>query len=121
MALNCRKFAPSHEYILAFGKPNWWNDAMNTNMSVWRIAPRRDQEAAGHPCPYPLEIALRPILASCPEEGITLDPFMGSGTTGVACVQTGRRFIGIEIDQGYFEIAKRRIQDAMAQTRLPLE
>jgi site-specific DNA-methyltransferase (adenine-specific) len=42
-----------------------------------------------------------------------LDPFMGSGTTGVACVNTGRNFIGIEIDQTYYDIAKKRIQDAI--------
>ncbi len=42
-----------------------------------------------------------------------LDPFMGSGTTGVACVQTGRKFIGIEIDEGYFKIAQKRINDAL--------
>ena len=47
-----------------------------------------------------------------------LDPFMGSGTTGVACVQTGRNFIGIEIDAGYFEIAQRRIAEAQLQPRL---
>ena len=41
-----------------------------------------------------------------------LDPFMGSGTTGVACVQTGRNFIGIEIDAGYCEIARKRIEEA---------
>jgi site-specific DNA-methyltransferase (adenine-specific) len=44
-----------------------------------------------------------------------LDPFMGSGTTGVACVKLGRRFIGIEIDKGYFDIACRRIEQAYAQ------
>jgi len=43
---------------------------------------------------------------------------MGSGTTGVACVQTGRKFIGIEIDQDYFDIAKRRIADAQRQPQL---
>jgi site-specific DNA-methyltransferase (adenine-specific) len=43
---------------------------------------------------------------------------MGSGTTGVACVQTGRRFIGIEMDEGYFEIAKQRIVEAQMQPRL---
>lgn len=50
-----------------------------------------------------------------------LDPFMGSGTTGVACVQTGRNFIGIEIDPGYFAIAQKRIAEAQLQMRLPLE
>ena len=49
-----------------------------------------------------------------------LDPFMGSGTTGVACVQTGRNFIGIEIDPTYFAIAEKRIKDAQQQMRLPL-
>lgn len=47
-----------------------------------------------------------------------LDPFMGSGTTGVACVQTGRNFIGCEIDPGYFKIAEKRIHDAQQQMRL---
>ena len=47
------------------------------------------------------------------------DPFMGSGTTGVACVQTGRNFIGCEIDAGYFAIAEKRIKDAQQQPLLP--
>ena len=47
-----------------------------------------------------------------------LDPFMGSGTTGVACIKTGRRFVGCEIDPGYFAIAKRRIELAAAQPML---
>jgi len=47
-----------------------------------------------------------------------LDPFMGSGTTGVACVQTGRNFIGIEIEPKYFEIAEKRIKEAQMQLRL---
>jgi DNA modification methylase len=51
---------------------------------------------------------------------LVLDPFMGSGTTGVACLQTGRRFVGIEIDEGYFDIAVRRIEAAAAQQRMAL-
>jgi site-specific DNA-methyltransferase (adenine-specific) len=47
-----------------------------------------------------------------------LDPFMGSGTTGVACVNLGRKFIGIELDPGYFDIAVRRIEEAYRQPRL---
>ena len=49
-----------------------------------------------------------------------LDPFMGSGTTGVACIQTGRRFIGIEIDEKYYQIAEKRIRQAEQQLLLPL-
>ena len=65
-----------------------------------------------HPCPRPLEQVEYIInLASISSDTI-LDPFMGSGTTGVACVQTGRKFIGIEIDPGYFEIARQRIEAA---------
>lgn len=59
------------------------------------------------------------LIAQCLEKhsdtgAIVLDPFMGSGTTGVACVNTGRKFIGMELDAGYFEIAKKRIADAEA-------
>ena len=48
----------------------------------------------------------------CPNDGLVLDPFTGSGTTGVACVNTGRKFIGIEIDERYCEVAAKRIQAA---------
>lgn len=53
-------------------------------------------------------------------EGAVLDPYMGSGTTGVACVNLGRKFIGIEIDQGYFDIACRRIEKALASPPLAM-
>lgn len=59
------------------------------------------------------------VLNNYTNEGDTiLDPFMGSGTTGVACVQTGRNFIGIEIDPTYFAIAEKRIAEAQMQLRL---
>jgi len=69
-----------------------------------------------HPAEKPIPL-LTALVAKCGAS--VLDPFMGSGTTGVACVQTGRKFIGIEIDPGYFEIAKKRISEAQLQTRLP--
>jgi DNA modification methylase len=50
--------------------------------------------------------------------GVVVDPFMGSGTTGVACVNLARAFIGIEIEPRYFDIACRRIEDAQRQGRL---
>lgn len=118
MALNCKRYSPSHEVLLAFGKPHYWNDGLNKMMSVWHIPPQRSTE---HPCPFPLEIAWRLVASSCPVGGVVLDPFMGSGTTGVACVQTGRNFIGIEIDPTYYAIAQKRIADAQAQIVMPLE
>lgn len=51
-------------------------------------------------------------------EGVVLDPFMGSGTTGVACIKLGRKFIGVEIEPKYFDIACRRIEEAWKQPRL---
>jgi DNA modification methylase len=71
-----------------------------------------------HPTQKPDWIIKRMIYASTNLNNFILDPFMGSGTTGVACVQTGRKFIGIEIDPGYFEIAVKRIKEAQLQMRL---
>jgi len=79
----------------------------------------RDGEATGHPYQKPLR-ALTWLLEKFPDAGVVADPFMGSGTTGVACLQTGRRFIGIEIDEGYFDVAVRRIEAAAMQQRLDL-
>lgn len=71
-----------------------------------------------HPCPQQVD-ALRFLIGNwCRPRRIVLDPFMGSGTTGVACAQLGRKFIGIEIEPKYFDIACRRIDDAYRQGRL---
>ena len=73
----------------------------------------------GHPSQKPQQLMTK-IIEKFTRPGTTiLDPFMGSGTTGVACVQTGRDFIGIEIDPGYFDIAKKRIIQAQSTPRLP--
>jgi len=65
--------------------------------------------------PTPL---LERLVEIVPPGATVLDPFMGSGTTGVACVQTGRRFIGIEIEKQYYDIAERRIREAQQQPAL---
>ncbi len=68
-----------------------------------------------HPTQKPVE-----VMAWCVgmTDGLVLDPFMGSGTTGVACVNLGRKFIGIEIEPKYFDIACRRIEETYRQPRL---
>ena len=74
-----------------------------------------------HPCPKPIEWMLWLVArASLPGETI-LDPFMGSGTTLVACQKLGRHGIGIEIDPDYFEIACKRVEDAARQPDLFIE
>jgi site-specific DNA-methyltransferase (adenine-specific) len=87
--------------------------------NVWSIpSASAFAERFDHPAIFPTKLA-RLHLVSWTSEGDTIfDPFMGSGTTGVACVQTGRNFIGCEIDEGYFKIAERRIADAQLQDRL---
>lgn len=82
----------------------------------------RDSEV-GHECLHPTQkpiALLQRLIEKYTSPGdLILDPFMGSGTTGVACVQTGRKFIGVEIDENYFNIAKKRIREAQAQLRIP--
>ena len=64
-----------------------------------------------HPTQKPITYLERLILNSSNELDTVLDPFMGSGSTGVACINTNRKFIGMELDNTYFEIAKNRIQE----------
>lgn len=64
---------------------------------------------SGHPAVFPEQLAQEHIQSWSNPGDVVLDPFMGSGTTGKMALQNGRRFIGIEIDPGYFEIAKKRI------------
>ena len=79
-----------------------------------------DEMAYSHPAIFPEALARDHILSWTNEGDVVLDPMMGSCTTGKMCVQTGRSFIGIEIDKGYFEIAKRRIEEAQLQTRMAI-
>ena len=104
---NAGYFLPTYEVIYLIAKPEFkLAPKANAQGDVWEIPRARNNT---HPAPFPIELAQRCIAAT--NEGVVLDPFMGSGTTGVACVQTGRHFIGIEKDPIYFKIATRRIED----------
>jgi adenine-specific DNA-methyltransferase len=82
---------------------------------VWKFQPERGQQ---HPTQKPLSMMMHITTTSTRIDDTILDPFMGSGTTGVAAVQMGRKFIGIEREPKYFEIACKRIEDAQRQVAL---
>ena len=86
--------------------------------AVWRCPTETDQQ---HPTQKPVRLMARLIAASTTHECVVLDPFMGSGTTGVAAVQMGRDFIGIEREPKYFDIACKRIEQAQRQGDLFIE
>lgn len=77
-------------------------------------------QGAEHPTQKPVAL-MEWCLGFLPDAKTILDPFMGSGTTGVACVNRGRSFIGIEIEPKYFDIARRRISEALSCPRLPFD
>lgn len=74
--------------------------------SVWTLATMATPEA--HFATYPIELPELCIRAGCPEGGLALDPFSGAGTTGLACLKNGRRYIGIELNEEYVEMSKQR-------------
>ena len=85
---------------------------------MWNGMIRRGNEERFHPTQKPLGVMKWILVYYTKENNTILDPFMGSGTTGVACVQTGRKFIGVEIEPKYFDIACERIRVAQMQPRL---
>ena len=80
---------------------------------VWRINTKPFKEA--HFATYPETLCETPIKAGCPEGGIVLDPFMGSGTTGLVCKKLNRNFIGIELNEEYIKIANQRIETCVEE------
>ena len=129
--LACRMFTASHETLLwakttkdskhyfdyeAMKLGDWGADRLKNPgkqmRSVWAISPpaKEEKHFGKHPTQKPLALLERIVVASCPEGGLVLDPFCGSGTTGVAAIQNGRKFIGIDSERSYLEkISKPRI------------
>lgn len=100
----------SGEIISSHGlRHNWW---------VLHNAQAGLGEFGGHPAPMPYPMAEGHILTWTNPDETVMDPFMGSGTTGVAAGKTGRKFIGIEIEPKYYEIACERIDNAQRQARM---
>ena len=79
--------------------------------NIWDM-PGDKNNKTGHPAVFPLALVQDHIITWSNEGDTILDPFMGSGTTGIACLNTGREFIGIELDEQYFKIATDRVDKA---------
>jgi DNA modification methylase len=98
----------------------WTNADQNTRQILWSIA-ATNPERVGHPTQKPVAVMGWTMRQLKVREGATvLDPFMGSGTTGIACIRTGRKFIGIEKDPNHFKTACERIERELQQLTLAI-
>jgi len=112
------RYRRQHEMVMVAHRSGGklsWNDNVPAASNVIRLSKPRDDD---HPNIKPTRLVEKFISCHAPISGVVLDPFMGSGTTGVACMNLGRKFIGIEIEQKYFDIACERIRAAQDQLRL---
>jgi len=108
-------WATDYALVWSIGKP-----IQRGKSRDWFVCETSDMSLRpkGHPCPRPLNGITHVVDALSEQDDIVLDPFMGSGTTGVACINLGRKFIGIEREPKYYDIARRRIDDALRQPRM---
>jgi len=121
----------THEYILVFCKETFARppvpgrrptitaeEFLEFTKSVWRFAAER-ADSVGHPAPFPVELPYRCIQLYTYSDEVVLDPFTGSGTTAVAAIRAGRRFVGYEIEPAYCRLAQQRIAAERTRVRLP--
>lgn len=111
----------THEYILVFSKGSFTRkktpdkestisreEFMEWTRSVWTFSPESARRV-GHPAPFPVELPYRLIQLYTYKGEVVLDPFMGSGSTAIAALKAGRRFVGYEINPRYLTLARERI------------
>jgi modification methylase len=121
-----------HEYILVFSKGDYKREKgkkensitkeqfMEWTKSIWTMN-AESARRIGHPAPFPEELPTRLIQLYSFKDDIILDPFMGSGTTAVSAIKSGRKFVGYDISQKYIALAERRISFLLNQTKIKFE
>lgn len=111
------KYLTDTEFILFFREKGVKVYGSFDTKRTWYATPlnQSDKKKYKHPTVKPLSILENLVINSSQEDSIVLDCFMGSGSTGVACINTNRNFIGIELDPTYFQIAKDRIERAQSE------
>ena len=116
----------THEYILVLQKPPFGrkpiedreptitkDDFLEFTKSVWEFAPQSAKQV-GHPAPFPEELPRRAIELYTFSDEIVLDPFMGTGSTALAAVKSGRHFVGYDVSSEYVELAGQRLKAHMS-------
>jgi len=113
-----------HEYIIVASKGDFRRNKgykedtitkeefLEFTRSIWRFPPESAKKV-GHPAPFPEELPYRCIQLYTFKEDVVLDPFVGSGTTCVAALKVGRHCVGIDVDERYVEIAKKRLEELL--------
>ena len=120
-----------HEYVIVASKGSFArvrkgedtigkDDFLDATVSIWDILPESARRV-GHPAPFPVELPRRLIELYTFAGDLVLDPFVGSGSTAVAAVETGRHFVGFDLDTTYLEIAERRIHEGRVGLRTAKE
>lgn len=110
-----------HEYVIIASKGSYSRvrkgedtiskeEFLEATVSIWDILPESARRV-GHPAPFPVELPRRLIELYTFEGDLVLDPFLGSGSTAVAAVETGRHYVGYELSEEYIELAERRIRE----------
>jgi site-specific DNA-methyltransferase (adenine-specific) len=113
-------FYPTTEYIFWIKKhadsiPKFDRKKAQFQKSVWEINPETDND---HPAPFPMILASNCIVATTDENDLVYDPYMGSGTTAMACIEYKRNFIGSELNQDYIDMSHKRFEPLLKQTKL---
>lgn len=122
----------THEYILVFSKGSFsrkkpptaedtitGEQFMEWTKSVWNMNPESAKKV-GHPAPFPVELPYRLIQLYTYKGDIVLDPFMGSGSTAIAALKSGRKYVGYEIDPQYLKLSEKKIALYKSQMSLGL-
>jgi site-specific DNA-methyltransferase (adenine-specific) len=116
-----------HEYVIVASKGSYARvrrgedtiskeEFLEATVSIWNILPESARRV-GHPAPFPVELPGRLIELYTFEGDLVLDPFIGSGTTAVASVESNRHYVGYELDAEYIDIAERRIAEGRTGKR----
>ena len=131
--LSCRYFTHSTETVIWAAKNKKSKHTFNYDLmkqlsngkqmrNLWEISPPQPKEKAHgkHPTQKPLKLLERILLASTNEGDVLLDPFNGSGSTGIAALRLGRKYIGIEVSEEYLNLTIKRLEDELTNPRLQL-